>query len=167
MIRAIASIVLVLGCAASAQHAGYSAYDAFLKMYVCNDGVDYRRIIGDTALSQPVRELTSITKAGYESLSEKGKAAYLINLYNLFTIHLIATHYPLQTGIRDIHSPWDTMFVPLFGKKVSLNYIEHELLRKKFNEPHIHFALVCASRSCPALRNGAYTGNALDAQLTE
>ncbi len=144
----------------------YRNYNVFLQEYVCAKGVDYARIIQDSALAAPIKELASVTESAYSSFTEQEKIAYLINVYNLFTIDLVARNYPLKTGIKDIDKPWGTAFVPLFGKKVSLDYIEHDLLRKKFTEPRIHFALVCASKGCPALSNRAFVDENLEAQLS-
>ena len=101
--------------------------------------------------------------------------AYWINAYNAYTIRLILDHYPVQS-IKDIGSkiqipfvttPWAAKFFTIGGNKMSLDEIEHGTLRKKYNDPRIHFALVCASISCPRLRNEAYTAAQLDRQLDE
>jgi len=110
------------------------------------------------------KELASLTKVEFDKLKETDKIAYLINVYNFYTILLIKQNYPVSS-IRKIKKPWDTPIVPLFGKKVSLNHIEHEILRKQFKEPRIHFALVCASIGCPAITDEAYIGDKLEKQL--
>jgi hypothetical protein len=104
---------------------------------------------------------------------ENEQKAYWINAYNAFTVALILQHYPVKS-IKDIggkiykvNTPWDIRFINIGGKKYDLNNIEHGILRKKFNDPRIHFALVCASVSCPRLRNEAYTGSQLHAQLED
>jgi hypothetical protein len=143
----------------------YKSYDAFLRKYVCNGGVAYSKLINDPAVATISKELSSLSRTDYDKLSEADKIAYLINVYNFFTIVLIKDNYPLKTGIKDIKGPWDKKYISLFGQKVSLNHIEHDILRKKFNEPRIHFALVCASKSCPELLNEAFTGEKLNQQL--
>jgi hypothetical protein len=82
-------------------------------------------------------------------------------------------HYPVKS-IKDItgksnkiNTPWDISFITIGGKKYDLNNIEHGILRKRYNDPRIHFALVCASISCPKLRNEAYSGSQLNAQLDD
>jgi hypothetical protein len=94
----------------------------------------------------------------------------LINFYNAATLQLIIDNYPVKS-IKDIGNifsgPWDKKVVKLFGNKISLDNLEHDIIRKQFNEPRIHFALVCAAKGCPPLRFEAYTGEKLDAQLTE
>lgn len=94
--------------------------------------------------------------------------AYWINAYNAFTIDLIVRNYPLKSILQlDKGKTWDVKRIRLGGKKYSLNQIEHELLRKKWPDPRIHFALNCAAQSCPPLYNRAYSATQLDAQLDE
>jgi hypothetical protein len=91
--------------------------------------------------------------------------AYWINAYNAFTIDLILRHYPIKS-IKDIKNPWEQRYWKLGKKWYNLNEIEHEILRK-MNEPRIHFAIVCASISCPKLQNEAFTTSGLEVQLSE
>ncbi|MCH2228933.1 MAG: DUF547 domain-containing protein [Crocinitomicaceae bacterium] len=99
--------------------------------------------------------------------SQNQKLAYWINAYNLFTIKLVVSNYPV-TSIKDISDkPWDKVFIKLGTKSLSLNDIEHEEIRSNFNEPRIHFALNCASESCPKLLNKAYKSSTLNSQLTQ
>ena len=97
--------------------------------------------------------------------------AWWINAYNAFTIRLILDYYNggKLTSIMDIPEDkrWDHQRWTLGGETYSLNQIEHELIRAKFKEPRIHFALVCAAYSCPKLLNEAYTGAGLEAQLAD
>src|SRR5690606_20024244 len=91
------------------------------------------------------------------------------------TIALILENYPVKS-IKDIgsgplitfvNSPWDIKFIDIGDEQYDLNNIEHGIIRKDFNDPRIHFALVCAAKSCPELRNEAYTGARLNRQLEE
>lgn len=109
------------------------------------------------------------------SWTEEEKLAFWINAYNAFTIELIIRNYPLKS-IKDItkgptipfiNSPWDLKFIKIGGKTYDLNSIEHGIIRKEFNEPRIHFALVCAAISCPKLRREAFEAAKLDEQLDE
>lgn len=72
-----------------------------------------------------------------------------------------------QSSIRQISKFWDTPFVRIMGKEITLNEIEHEILRKKFADPRIHFALVCASIGCPVLEDHAFLPDNLDVQLDD
>ncbi len=162
------SFLSIICIAAQARGSGplYRDYGALLSNYVCRGGVAYDLLAKTPQVLEKARaELTSVNRAGVATLPASGQIAYYINLYNLYTIDLIVRHLPLTTGIRDIANPWGVKFVPLFGDTVSLDNIETDILRKRFKDPRIHFALVCASRSCPVLQNAPYTGDSLDAQL--
>jgi hypothetical protein len=98
-----------------------------------------------------------------ETASKEAQLAYWINAYNALTIKLILAHYPL-TSIRDIDDPWETNCFEVKGKNYTLGAIEHEVLRK-MKEPRIHFAINCASVSCPQLQNEAYSEKQLETQL--
>lgn len=100
------------------------------------------------------------------SWSTNQKLAYWINAYNLFTIKLVVDNYP-TSSIKNISGgkPWDKKFIELDGKTMSLNDIENGIIRKQFNEPRIHFAVNCASVSCPKLLNQEYTSSNLNTLL--
>ncbi|WP_239004433.1 DUF547 domain-containing protein [Lacinutrix sp. WUR7] len=99
-----------------------------------------------------------------EAWTKEDKLAYWINAYNALTVDLIIRNYPIKS-IKDIKDPWDQRLWQLGEKWYNLNEIEHEILRK-MEEPRIHFAIVCASFSCPKLQNEAFTASKLEAQLT-
>ncbi len=163
------SIVSIISIAALARESGplYRDYSVLLSGYVCRGGIAYDMLAKNPGVLEKAKaELTSVNRAGIAALSARGQIAYYINLYNLYTIDLIMRHLPLTTGIRDISNPWGVKFVPLNGGMVSLNSIETDILRKQFKDPRIHFALVCASKSCPVLQGTPYTGDSLDAQFT-
>ncbi len=121
-----------------------------------------------------------VNLASQASIERTGVAdlARWINLYNLFTLQLVGDNFPINS-ITDLHTggriigflikktAWDKKFIPIEGKQRSLNFIEHEILRKKFDDPRIHFAIVCAAVSCPPLRNEPYVAERLDEQLNE
>ena len=98
-----------------------------------------------------------------KSASKNAVLAYWINVYNAFTVKLIIDNYPTKS-IKDIKDPWSKKFFTLGTKKYSLEEVEHEILRK-MNEPRIHFAIVCASYSCPNLSNEAFTEANLEKKL--
>lgn len=91
--------------------------------------------------------------------------AFYINLYNAATVHLILENYPLNS-IKDIENPWGQRRIRLAGDKISLSKIEHGILRK-MNEARIHFAINCASVSCPKLRNRAFTASGMELELQQ
>ena len=102
-------------------------------------------------------------------VSRPESLAFWINAYNILTIDLVVSEWRVRKGrlksIKDIEAPWSRPKWPVLGRKVTLDQIEHEILRKEFHEPRIHFALVCASKSCPAFRPTGFQGEFLDAQL--
>ncbi len=143
----------------------HSSWDRLLKKHVDTDGnVNYKNFAGEIELlenylSYLTQNIPSKTAAKEEQL------AYYINLYNAGTVKLIVENYPVKS-IKDIKNPWDQKIIFLESVSVSLGDIEHEILRK-MKEPRIHFAINCASYSCPKLRNEAYTGDQLEKQLQE
>ena len=162
------SFLSIISIATLARGAGpsYHDYRALLSEYVCRGGVAYDVLAKNPQVLEKAKaELTSVNRAGVAALSVSGQIAYYINLYNLYTIDLIVRHLPIKTGIKDIANPWGAKFIPLFGDKVSLDNIETGILRKQFKDPRIHFALVCASKSCPILQGTPFTGDSLDAQF--
>lgn len=152
----------------------HAAFDEILKKYVDDSGlVNYTGLKKDRSALR--RYLSSLEQnAPNGQWSEDEKLAYWINAYNAYTLDLIVQHYPVES-IKDIGSKiqipfvntaWDIKFIEIGGEKYDLNNIEHGIIRKEFEEPRIHFALVCAAVSCPKLRNEAYTAEKLDEQLT-
>ncbi|NJN28377.1 MAG: DUF547 domain-containing protein [Cyclobacteriaceae bacterium] len=152
----------------------HQRWSTLLQKHVQEHGlVDYRGFAKDsTALNAYLAQLVA-NAPNEKSWSESDQIAYWINAYNAFTIKLVMDHYPVPS-IKDIGSsvqipfvntPWDIKFIEINGTKLDLNNIEHDILRKKFVEPRIHFAINCASISCPALRREAYTGDKLEKQL--
>lgn len=116
------------------------------------------------------KELTNyITYLGehtpQDSWTKEDKLAYWVNAYNAMTIDLILRYYPIKS-IKDINKPWEQRFWKLGKKWYHLNEIEHQILRK-MDEPRIHFAIVCASFSCPKLQNEAFSSSNLHEQLTK
>jgi len=97
------------------------------------------------------------------SWTKNDKISYWINVYNAYTVKLVLNNFPL-TSIKEIDRPWKTKFFPIDGKLMSLSEVEHEILRD-FGEPRIHFAINCASRSCPRLLQIPYTAENLNRLL--
>lgn len=118
-----------------------------------------------------LKRLSSVTKVEFERWDSAVQLAFLINAYNAWTIELVLTKYPNLQSIKDLGgfftSPWRKNFIPMFGKNVSLDYIERQLIFGKngYSNPRVHFALNCASKGCPTLRKEAYTGAKLERQL--
>lgn len=143
-------------------------FDELLKKYVSDNGnVDYEgfknsreKLLGYISILQMVYPKLDSLKPNKEH-----KLAYWINAYNALTIDLILRNYPIKS-IKDIDKPWDQRLWKFGDKWLNLNDIEHQILRK-MDEPRIHFAIVCASFSCPKLKSKVYTASDIDAQLTK
>ncbi len=144
-------------------------YQQVLSRYVGEQGlVDYDGLQADReTLDQVVASFGAVTPEAYGSWSEDEQIAFLINAYNVFTLQSIIDQEPLKSSIRDIPGVWRLRQFAIAGDTKTLDNIEHDTLRKNFNEPRIHSALVCAAISCPPLRSEPYRGDQLDAQLDE
>uniref|UniRef100_UPI00404B6193 DUF547 domain-containing protein n=1 Tax=Flavobacterium sp. TaxID=239 RepID=UPI00404B6193 len=148
----------------TASNIDHSKWDVLLKKHVSNQGnVDYKGFQKD---AKALNEYLDYLAANVPSKSDTKNTvlAYWINVYNAFTVKLIVDNYPLKS-IKDIKDPWGKKFFTLGDKKYSLEEVEHEILRK-MDEPRIHFAINCASFSCPNLLNEAFVADKLDKQLT-
>lgn len=152
----------------------YQAYDSLLQDIVVEKdlqtAVDYNRLHNDPArLNEFTKSIENVNRSEYDSWSKEQRLAFLINAYNALTLKLVVMHYPGINSIKDIGGfftgPWKQKFFTLFGEDSYLDHIEHNLIRKDFSEPRIHFAINCASRGCPALQPEAYIADKLDTQL--
>ena len=151
---------------------GHAAWDALLQRHVDEAGwVDYAGFIADSAALNGY--LDSIRKGhpNRQHWTRDEQLAYWINAYNAFTVKLITDHYPvasikdIKSGIPFVNTVWDIKFITIEGREYDLNNIEHNIVRPVFNDARAHFALNCASYSCPPLQNRAYTAAELDEQL--
>ncbi|WP_088280242.1 DUF547 domain-containing protein [Ideonella sp. A 288] len=159
---------------------GHAAWTALLKKHVVVLGggkasqLRYAGMAADrAALKAYTDTLSAVPKAAFDGWTAPQQMAFLINAYNAFTVELILTRYPKLESIKDLgsllSSPWKPKFIALLGGKVSLDDIEHEMLRARgrYDDPRVHFAVNCASIGCPALREEAFVPERLGAQLDE
>lgn len=165
---AAAALLLAAAMAAPAGAApgafDHGAWDAILAGRVQGDRLDYLALRSQDGAAFAAY-LESLGAAGGASLpTEADRIAFWINAYNAFTVKGVLDNYPLRS-IRDVRGFWDKTKYRALGREVTLDEIEHEILRKQFREPRIHFAIVCASLSCPRLQPFAFTGAKLGAQL--
>ena len=146
----------------------HSKWDALLKTHVSKLGtVNYKGFKTDQAkLTAYLLDLESNVPSAAWSKNET--MAYWINAYNAYTVQLMVKNYPLKS-IMDLKyngkSAWDYKWIKIGTETLSLNDIEHVKLRKKYKDARIHFAVNCASFSCPVLLNSAYIATKLEAQL--
>lgn len=172
--------IATVDSAAAQQLVPYQIYGSELHTYVDDRGmVNYqglkahRKKLDEFAASMAVLE-----PSAYEKMTETEKIALWINAYNALTLVAIINHYPIKSSfirslrfpknsIRQIPGVWDELKFTVMGDEITLDGIEHQVLRARFNEPRIHMALVCAAMGCPPLRREPYDGNTLDAQLND
>ena len=169
----IFSFLIFAGSTVAQKAPSHQQWDKLLKKHVNKTGlVNYKGFKNDKAELDSYLKLLS-SSAPQKSWSKDDQKAYWINAYNAFTVALILKHYPVKSikdiagSIYKINTPWDIKFITIGGQKYDLNNIEHKILRNQFDDPRIHFALVCASISCPRLRDEAFTGSGINAQLED
>ncbi|MGH8128682.1 MAG: DUF547 domain-containing protein [Gammaproteobacteria bacterium] len=151
------------------------AWNAFLKKYVVHsDKQDVNLVRYGSVTSADKKSLQAYIKhlesLDIDNYNRNVQRAYWINLYNAETVDIILKHYPVKS-IRDIgggwfsSGPWDEKLLKVEGQKISLNDIEHRILRPIWHDTLTHYGVNCASISCPSLRMQAYTGADIDKQL--
>jgi Protein of unknown function, DUF547 len=158
----------------------YQNFDQLLKRHVSwnqagtASSVSYKGLADSRAELKTVLEtFSAVSKTQYEGFKKEEKLAFLINAYNAFTLELILSKYPNLKSIRDLGSvfqaPWKQKFFRLLGEEKHLDNVEHDMIRAPgvFDEPRIHFAVVCASVGCPALRPEVFQADKLETQLED
>jgi hypothetical protein len=152
----------------------HQIFDELLKKHVNKAGVvNYRGFIEDKDKLEKYLDLLSNNAPDRQKWTKDQQLAYWINAYNAFTVKLIVDNYPVES-IQDLHpkikiplvnTVWHIKFFKIGGEDANLDEIEHKILRKEFDEPRIHFAINCASFSCPPLLNEAFFPERIDTQL--
>ena len=153
---------------AQGEEFSYDGYNEVLSTYVNDVGeVEYQGLLANReGLDRFNADLAAVSRETYDSWSEAEQIAFWINAYNSLTLQAIIDNYPVES-IRGINGVWDKIEFTVLGEKMTLNNIEHDVLRVDFNEPRLHMAIVCASIGCPFLRAEAFVGDRLDQQLEE
>ncbi|WP_084448408.1 DUF547 domain-containing protein [Desulfovibrio inopinatus] len=176
IIRLVLGGIFVLGLCAfhtkmawSGQPVDNTIYAGLLSRHVEDGLVDYAGLKTEESLLDQYLDILAAVPV--DQLTPKEQLAFYINAYNAWTWKLILQHYPGITSIKDagslFRSPWKKEFVHIDGKTVSLDYIEHDVLRPMFKDPRVHAAVNCASMSCPPLRAEPYEASHIDAQLDD
>jgi Protein of unknown function, DUF547 len=171
------SLALVATPALAFDHA-HAEWDALLRRHVVlleggkGSQLRYAAMAQErAALKQYLEGLSRVGEAEFQGWSPPQQMAFLINAYNAYTVEKILTRYPDIRSIWDFGkffgNPFRDEFFALLGRKASLDAIEHGILRKRYAEPRIHFAVNCASVGCPMLREEAYVAPRLEQQLEE
>jgi len=153
-----------------------AAYTGLLRDHVADGHVDYGELCEDVRLESYLAYVAATDPDTFVTRADQ--LAFWINAYNAWTLKVICDNYPVES-INDLHAGgrvighitkktvWDKKFAVVGDYVYSLNHIEHDIVRPVFDDPRAHFALVCASVSCPPLRTEAYEGSRLDAQLDD
>ena len=146
----------------------HAPFSDLLKKHVSASGaVNYAALKKEQAQLDAYLK-TLANQAPEASWSRNEKLAYWINLYNAATLDLILDHYPISSIMSlDGGKTWDVKRVKSGSRTLSLNQIENEIIRPEYKEPRIHFAVNCAAKGCPPLRNAAFIASKLDQQLEE
>ena len=146
-----------------------SLYAGLLKKYVKNGVVNYQGFKNEESVLD--KYLKVLEEVNSKTLSRKEQFAFYINAYNSWTIKLILSGYPGVKSIKELgslfKSPWKKKICRIDGKIMTLDDIEHSILRPRFKDPRVHFAINCAAKSCPPLRSEPYRVGELNKQLDE
>ena len=159
----------------------YAVWTQVLRVHVKADSFDYAALKKDTSkLDAYLKQLRTVTPEQLKDWTKEQRFAFWINVYNANTIKKVVDNYPLDsikdlsTGLFGANSIFDKEFIAMTphhpdGKddELSLNDIEHGILRVRFKDARVHAAINCASFSCPPLRNEAFVADRLDEQLDE
>jgi hypothetical protein len=173
---AIAALLRAVVVGATFDHA-YGLYAKVIRDHVRMPSVDYAALKnGRQALDAAVDAFAQASEAEERGWTREQRLAFWINAYNAFTLRAIVDHYPIRgpwltlqprNSIRQISGVWTTIRWRAAGRELTLDDIEHQILRRELKDPRIHFAINCASVSCPPLPPEPYRAETLDAQLDE
>ncbi len=143
----------------------HANFDQVLRTHVKGGWVAYGELAADrTGLDTYVDSLAAVDGAEVAGFSRAEAMALWINAYNALTLEVMIDHGPVAS-IRDIEGAWDGIRHDVAGRSLTLNEIEHEILRKLYPDARLHMVLVCAARSCPKLYAGAFTPANLEQRL--
>jgi len=147
----------------------HSLYGELLKKYVKDDVVNYQGFKNEESkLDQYIKVLEKVDSS---SLSRDEQFSFYINAYNAWTIKLILSKYPDIHSIKELgsifKSPWKKKIARIDGDIITLDDIEHNIIRPRFKDSRVHFVVNCASKGCPPLRSEPYRGDILNTQLDE
>jgi hypothetical protein len=155
----------------------FAAYGELLAKVVHGARVDYQALAAARAgLDDIAGEFAAVPPEIEQAMALHDRMAFWINAYNLFTLRVIVDHYPIRgswfsltprNSIRQIDGVWTKLEWRAAGRTITLDGIEHGLLRPEFGDPRVHMAINCASKSCPPLRAEPYVGADLDRQLDD
>jgi hypothetical protein len=142
------------------------SYNKLLSKYVTSGGVKYAEWKGNAADMQALQGVVDgIAKENASAMEKKAQLAFYVNAYNAWILHEALAKYPTKSVKDALFTFFTSKRITVAGQQTSFNALEKETIRSKFNDPRVHFALNCASRSCPALSRQAFTGGNLEGQF--
>lgn len=148
----------------------HSEWDAFLARYLVVQSASVNRVayakVSDADRKRLDDYLSALSAVGISNFSRNEQRAYWINLYNALTVDVVLDHYPVDS-IRDISispgffsiGPWKKKLIRVEGEEISLDDIEHRILRPIWKDPRLHYSVNCASLGCPNLMPTAFTAS--------
>lgn len=161
----ISGALITIGLAA--ETGNHDMYAGLLEKYVENGKVDYEGLKSEEAILDTY--LNRLAQIDPKMLSGEEQFAFYANAYNAWTIKLILSGYPGVKSIKDLgtllKSPWKKKIARIDGGLITLDQIEHDILRPRFKDPRVHFAINCAAKSCPPLASEPFIGEKLNRQL--
>jgi uncharacterized protein DUF547 len=161
----VAALSVVYATASQAQN-WMEPYNRLLSKYVTSGGVKYAEWKNNAADMQALQAVVDgIAKESISGLDKRQQLAFYINAYNAWILHEALEKYPTKSVKDALFTFFTGKRITVAGQQTSFNALEKETIRSKFNDPRVHFALNCASRSCPPLSRQAFTGGNLDSQF--
>ncbi|HEY2711655.1 MAG TPA: DUF547 domain-containing protein [Chthoniobacterales bacterium] len=143
-----------------------STYNTLLAKYVSGDGVKYANWKNNPADMKAIQDIVdNIATEKVSGWSKKEQLAFYLNAYNAWILHEALNKYPTGSVKDILFTFFTSKRIKVAGEDMSFDRLEKDIIRPTFNEPRVHFALNCASRSCPPLNSEAFRGEQLDAQL--
>ena len=168
--RFLLALVLCLGTAGSSvgqsKDSWMETYNGLLGKYVTDAGVKYSEWKQNASDVQALQQVVdAIAKENASSLGKKEQLAFYINSYNAWILHEAVAKYPTKSVKDPLFTFFTSSRIKVAGEQMSFSHLEKDVIRSKFADPHVHFALNCASRSCPPLNREVFRADKLDAQL--
>jgi len=166
-LRLLVSLALVVASVASSRAESWTdTYNRLLGKYVTSGGVKYAEWKANAADMQAIQSVVDgIAKENVSAMGKQQQLAFYINAYNAWILHEALGKYPTKSVKDALFTFFTSKRITVAGQQMSFNALEKDTIRSKFGEPRVHFALNCASRSCPPLNRTAFSADKLDGQF--
>jgi len=166
-LRLLVSLALVVASVASSRAESWTdTYNRLLGKYVTSGGVKYAEWKANAADMQAIQSVVDgIAKENVSAMAKQQQLAFYINAYNAWILHEALGKYPTKSVKDALFTFFTSKRITVAGQQMSFNALEKDTIRSKFGEPRVHFALNCASRSCPPLNRTAFSADKLDGQF--